>query len=98
MVLAKEKFGLRERDIEKMRGRFVPFTAQTRMSGIDVEGKRIRKGSTDAIARWVSEQGGAIPRQVKRTVEEIARSGGTPLVVAAEGEVLGVIHLKEVVF
>jgi potassium-transporting ATPase ATP-binding subunit len=97
VVLAKEKFGLRERDIEKMHGRFVPFTAQTRMSGIDVEGKQIRKGSTDAIARWVSEQGGAIPRQVKRTVEEIARSGGTPLVVAAEGEVLGVIHLKDIV-
>jgi K+-transporting ATPase ATPase B chain len=97
VVLAKETFGLRERDIEKLRGRFVPFTAQTRMSGIDVEGRRIRKGSTDAIARWVSEQGGAIPRQVKRRVEEIARSGGTPLVVAAEGEVLGIIHLKDIV-
>jgi K+-transporting ATPase ATPase B chain len=67
------------------------------MSGIDVAGKRIRKGSTDAIARWVSEHGGAIPRQVKRTVDEIGRSGGTPLVVAAEGEVLGVIHLKDIV-
>ncbi|HEX6313343.1 MAG TPA: potassium-transporting ATPase subunit KdpB [Gemmatimonadaceae bacterium] len=97
VVLAKERFGLRERDIEKMRGRFVPFTAQTRMSGMDVEGKQIRKGSTDAIARWVSEHGGAIPRQVKRTVDEIARSGGTPLVVAAEGEVLGAIHLKDIV-
>jgi potassium-transporting ATPase ATP-binding subunit len=97
VVLAKEKFGLRERDIEKMRGRFIPFTAQTRMSGVDVDGRQIRKGSTDAIARWVSEHGGAIPRPVKQTVDAIARSGGTPLVVAAEGEVLGVIHLKDIV-
>jgi K+-transporting ATPase ATPase B chain len=97
VVLAKEKFGLRERDIEKMHGRFVPFSAQTRMSGVDVNGRQIRKGSTDAIARWISEHGGVIPRQVKQTVDEIARSGGTPLVVAAEGEVLGVIHLKDIV-
>jgi len=97
VVLAKERFGLRERDIEKMRGRFVPFTAQTRMSGMDVEGRRIRKGSTDAIARWVSEHGGAMPRSVKQTVDEIGRSGGTPLVVAAASEVLGVIHLKDIV-
>jgi potassium-transporting ATPase ATP-binding subunit len=97
VVLAKEKFGLRERDIKKMRGRFAPFSAQTRMSGVDVDGRQIRKGSTDAIARWVSEHGSAIPRQVVQTVDEVARSGGTPLVVAAGGDVLGVIHLKDIV-
>ena len=97
VVLAKEKFGLRERDIEKMHGRFVPFSAQTRMSGVDVDGKQIRKGSADAVARWVSEHGGVVPRQVRQTVNEVARSGGTPLVVAAGGEVLGVIHLKDIV-
>ena len=97
VVLAKQQFGLREREIEKMHGRFIPFSAQTRMSGVDIDGRQIRKGSADAIARWVSEFGGVIPRQVNQTVDDIGRSGGTPLVVATSGEVLGVIHLKDIV-
>lgn len=97
VVLAKKKYGLRGRDIEKMHGHFVPFSAQTRMSGVDMGGKKIRKGSTDAVEKWVAEQGGSFPQAVLDAVNQVARSGGTPLVVAADGDVLGVIHLKDIV-
>jgi K+-transporting ATPase ATPase B chain len=97
VVLAKEKYGLRGREVEKMHGQFVPFTAQTRMSGVDVGGKKIRKGSTDALEKWVTEHGGSIPSEVRNAVNAVARSGGTPLVVAADGDVMGVIHLKDIV-
>jgi K+-transporting ATPase ATPase B chain len=97
VVLAKNKHSLRGREIEKMHGHFVPFTAQTRMSGIDLDGKKIRKGSAGAIEQWVSEQGGSFPEDVKNAVDEVARSGGTPLVVAENSKVLGVIHLKDIV-
>ena len=97
VVLAKEKYNLRGRDITNMRAEFVPFSAQTRMSGVDLPGTKIRKGSADAIARFVESEGSIMPRQVTDRVEEIARLGGTPLVVSENGEVLGVIYLKDVV-
>ena len=94
VVLAK-KFGLRERKILEMSGAtFIKFTAQTRMSGVDVEGVQYRKGATDAIRNFVSMP---MPASVERAVENISRSGGTPLVVATREKVLGVIHLKDVV-
>ncbi len=97
VVLAKNRYGLRGREIEKRHAHFVPFSAQSRMSGIDIDGRRIRKGSADAIEKWVAEHGGTFPSAVKETVDLVARSGGTPLVVAADGDVLGVIHLKDIV-
>ncbi len=101
VVLAKEIHGLRGRALAEGGHELVPFTAQTRMSGIDLDGHRIRKGAGDAVARWVRENGGAIPPELDAAVERIAREGGTPLVVAeANGgaaEALGVVHLKDVV-
>jgi K+-transporting ATPase ATPase B chain len=94
VVLAK-KFGIRERQIHEMHGaNFVAFTAQTRMSGVDLDGVQYRKGATDAIRSFVSMP---MPAPVERAVENISRSGGTPLVVATREKVLGVIHLKDVV-
>ena len=94
VVLAK-KFGIRERQIHEMSGaNFIKFTAQTRMSGVDVDGVQYRKGATDAIRSFVSTP---MPAPVERAVENISRSGGTPLVVATREKVLGVIHLKDVV-
>jgi K+-transporting ATPase ATPase B chain len=97
VVLAKEKYGLRGRDLSSIHAEFVPFTAQTRMSGVDLPGSRIRKGSVDAIARFLEAQGSALPRQVREQVEEIARAGGTPLVVTENATALGVIYLKDIV-
>ncbi len=97
VVLAKERYQLRQRDIEALGARFVPFTAQTRMSGVDLDGRRIRKGAADAVEAFVVAQGGAFPADVNGKVETIARSGGTPLVVAEGTRVLGVIHLKAIV-
>src|ERR1017187_1097859 len=103
VVLAKEKYGLRGREVAEPHAKCVPFTAQTRMSGVDFgDGnggvkRRIRKGAADAIMQWVAEQGGQNDTAVLRGVEEISRSGGTPLVVAEGREVLGVIHLKDIV-
>ncbi|MGE3191586.1 MAG: potassium-transporting ATPase subunit KdpB, partial [Vicinamibacterales bacterium] len=97
VVLAKEQHGLRGRDLTSPAARFVPFTAQTRMSGVDLDGRRIRKGATDAVAAFVAGEGGAVPPEVTRDVDAIARSGGTPLVVAEGGRVMGVVHLKDVV-
>ena len=99
VVLAKERYNLRERDVAK--ASLVPFTAQTRMSGIDLNGQTVRKGAAEAVKRWVSEQGGSIPTSLDPLVEGVAVAGGTPLVVA-EGSgpqvtILGVIHLKDVV-
>jgi len=97
VVLAKEKHGFRERDVHELGAHFVPFSAHTRMSGVDLEGRQIRKGATDAIESYVTEQGGSMPPDVKRQVEEIAQQGGTPLVVAEGANVLGVIQLKDIV-
>ena len=98
VVLAKEKYGLRGREMGSYEWKFVPFTAQTRMSGVDLNGFEIRKGAADAIGAYVSQSGRPIPGEVKNTVEEIARSGGTPLVVAEKSRgPLGVIELKDIV-
>ncbi|MGA2568908.1 MAG: potassium-transporting ATPase subunit KdpB [Terracidiphilus sp.] len=97
VVLAKEKYGLRGRDLAGIHAEFVPFTAQTRMSGVNLPGTRIRKGSVDAIARFLEEQGAMLPQRVRDNVESIARAGGTPLVVAENASALGVIHLKDIV-
>src|SRR6516165_7009994 len=97
VVLAKEQYGLRERDVHALGARFVPFTAQTRMSGVDLDGRHIRKGAADAIEAYVQDQGGALPMPVRQRVESIAREGGTPLVVADGRQVMGVIQLKDIV-
>jgi potassium-transporting ATPase ATP-binding subunit len=95
VVLAKERYGLRERHLDA--GTLVPFTAETRMSGVDVDGHRIRKGAADAIRHWIEESGGTVPLELGELVDGIAVSGGTPLVVANDSTALGVIHLKDVV-
>lgn len=97
VVLAKQKYNLRERDMAKLHAHFVPFTAQTRMSGVDFNGREIRKGAMDAVKNYVNEQGALIPDQVQADCERIAKSGGTPLVVAEKNRVLGTIYLKDVV-
>jgi K+-transporting ATPase ATPase B chain len=97
VVLAKEKYNIRGRDLREMRANFVPFSAQTRMSGVDIPGSSIRKGSADAIARFLESQGGSLPREVANRVEEIARMGGTPLVVAENANALGIVYLKDIV-
>jgi len=97
VVLAKEKYGLRGRELGSHDAHFVPFSAQTRMSGVDLNGFEIRKGSTDAITRYLTQSGSNLPSEVKSTVEDIARSGGTPLVVAEKSRALGVIELKDIV-
>ncbi len=96
VVLAKQ-YGLRERALAPHEARFVPFTAQTRMSGVDLDGTRLRKGAGDAILRWVREEGGQAPAELQRVVERIGREGGTPLAVARDSQVLGVIELRDVV-
>ena len=97
VVLAKQRFNLRERDLQGLQATFVPFTAQTRMSGINVQARMIRKGSADAIRRHVDANGGRFPPQVDKLVESVAREGGTPLVVVDGSAVLGVIALKDIV-
>jgi potassium-transporting ATPase ATP-binding subunit len=97
VVLAKEKYNLRGRDLTGMHAEFVAFTAQTRMSGIDLPGTQIRKGSADAIAKYLESLGSSMPRKVTDKVEEIARLGGTPLVVVENSTALGVVYLKDIV-
>ena len=97
VVLAKEKFGLRERDVQALGAHFVAFTAQTRMSGVDLDGRQIRKGAADAVEAWVKNTGGQMPADVQTAVEGIARQGSTPLVVAEGARVLGAIQLKDIV-
>ncbi|HSQ37310.1 MAG TPA: potassium-transporting ATPase subunit KdpB [Acidimicrobiia bacterium] len=95
VILAKERYGLRGRALEG--AVLVPFTAQTRMSGVDLGGRRIRKGAADALRGWVEEQGGHVPDEVGVTVDGIAAAGGTPLLVADGSRVLGTIRLKDIV-
>ncbi|HZQ90441.1 MAG TPA: potassium-transporting ATPase subunit KdpB [Terriglobales bacterium] len=97
VVLAKERYGLRGRDVASLHAEFVPFTAQTRMSGVNMNGREIRKGAVDAISKYLAASGAAISTELQVMVNEIARSGGTPLAVAERGRVLGVIHLKDIV-
>ncbi len=97
VILAKKQYGLRGRDLEELGAVFAPFTAQTRMSGVDLDGRRIRKGATDAVEAYVRDQGGSLPREVVHSVDAVAKQGGTPLVVADGARVLGVVHLKDIV-
>jgi potassium-transporting ATPase ATP-binding subunit len=97
VVLAKEKYGIRERDVQKLGATFVPFTAQTRMSGVNLNGRQVRKGAADAIEAHVKHLGGVVPPEIRATVDTIAKAGATPLVVADGGRVLGAIELKDIV-
>jgi len=97
VVLAKEKYGLRGREVAETEARFIPFSAYTRMSGVDMNGRQLRKGATDAIIQFVQEHGGNVPSKLKQLSEQISRNGGTPLAVADGSKVLGLIHLKDIV-
>jgi potassium-transporting ATPase ATP-binding subunit len=96
VVLAKERFDIRERQLQGEHV-FVPFTATTRMSGLDLDGRQIRKGAAESVKRWVTEQGGTVPADLDAIVERVSRAGSTPLVVADGTDILGVIELKDVV-
>ncbi len=97
VVLASERHGLRGRELQPTGAKFVPFSAHTRMSGCDLDGRIVRKGAADAVARHVAALGGRVPPAVDLAVAAIAREGGTPLVVADGARVLGVVHLKDIV-
>jgi len=97
VILAKEQYQIREREIEKLGATFVPFTAQTRMSGVNQDGRRIRKGAADAIETYVEQLGGRFPEEVRLGVDAVAKAGATPLVVCDGPTVLGVIRLKDIV-
>jgi potassium-transporting ATPase ATP-binding subunit len=97
VILAKEKYGLRGRDINELGATFIPFTAQTRMSGVNLSGREIRKGATEAIEAYVKKRGGVFPKSIMTHIDNISRSGGTALVVAEGKDVLGAIHLKDVI-
>jgi potassium-transporting ATPase ATP-binding subunit len=97
VVLAKQKYNLRGREVAESDAQFIPFSAYTRMSGVDLNGRRLRKGATDAIARFVKEAGGSVPPSLSEISDRIARNGGTPLAVADGRKVLGIIHLKDIV-
>src|SRR5882762_2496861 len=97
VVLAKEQYGLRGRELASREAVFVPFTAQTRMSGVNLNGNEIRKGSSDAIARYLQLNNAIVPKELQEVVDSVARSGGTPLLVAEKHRALGVIHLKDIV-
>jgi K+-transporting ATPase ATPase B chain len=97
VVLAKQLYGIREREMASLKATFVPFSAQTRMSGVDVGGREVRKGAADAIAAYVRAKGGTFPPEVQAQVDGVAKLGGTPLVVAEGPQVLGVVQLKDIV-
>ena len=96
VVLAKQ-FGIRERHLHQNETTFIPFTALTRMSGVDWQGHRIRKGATDSVIAWVESRGGTVPDELEGLVRRVAESGGTPLVVSMDDRALGVVHLKDIV-
>jgi K+-transporting ATPase ATPase B chain len=97
VVLAKEKYGLRGRDVHELHATFIPFSAATRMSGVDIDGREVRKGAPDAILARTRALSGDVPREADAMIQGIAKSGGTPLLVADGKRVLGVIHLKDIV-
>ena len=97
MVLAKQKYNLRERDLSSLNAHFIPFSAHTRMSGVDCDGRQLRKGAADAVRKHVQALGGYCPAEVQQTADMVARRGSTPLVVADGKRVLGVIELKDIV-
>lgn len=97
VILAKEKFNIRGRELSDKNMTFIPFTAKTRMSGVDYHGNEIRKGAADTMEKYVTESGGIYSEECDRIVKEIANKGGTPLVVAKNHKILGVIHLKDII-
>jgi potassium-transporting ATPase ATP-binding subunit len=97
VVLAKEKYGLRGRALSSLDATFVAFTAQTRMSGVDFDGRVIRKGAAEAIKKFVLDRGGLVPVEIDECVQAIANSGATPLLVASNNQILGAVHLKDIV-
>ncbi len=97
VVLAKTKYGLRGREVASHEATFIPFSAYTRMSGVDLDGRLLRKGASESVANFVREQGGVVPADLTETAARISRQGGTPLAVADGRRALGVIHLKDVV-
>ena len=97
VILAKEKFNIRGRELSDKNMTFIPFTAKTRMSGVDYDGNEIRKGAADTMEKYVTESGGVYSEECDRIVKEIANKGGTPLVVAKNHKILGVIHLKDII-
>jgi K+-transporting ATPase ATPase B chain len=97
VVLAKQAYNIRGREVAEHEAQFIPFTAQTRMSGVDIDGRSIRKGATESVGEFIEEHGGEIPDELLVITNRISRSGGTPLVVADRGRALGVVHLKDVV-
>jgi potassium-transporting ATPase ATP-binding subunit len=97
VVLAKQKYGIRGRELAPHQATFIPFTAQTRMSGVDLDGRTIRKGAADAVVKYLTAKGAAVPSELDGLVQRIASSGGTPLVVAEGVRALGVIHLKDII-
>ena len=97
VILAKEKFGIRGRELSDKNLTFIPFTAKTRMSGVDYDGSEIRKGAADTMQKYVTENGGVYSEECGRIVKDIANQGGTPLVVAKNHKILGVIHLKDII-
>ncbi|MGO9011288.1 MAG: potassium-transporting ATPase subunit KdpB [Bryobacteraceae bacterium] len=97
VVLAKQRYNIRGREVAEHEAHFIPFTAQTRMSGVDIDGRQIRKGATESVMEFVQEHGGGACSELTEITDRISRSGGTPLVVADGGRALGVVHLKDVV-
>ena len=97
VVLAKQKYSLRGREVAEHEAQFIPFSAYTRMSGVDIDGRRLRKGATDAISQFVKDAGGVVPTTLSDLSDRISRNGGTPLAVADGRRVLGIIHLKDIV-
>ena len=97
VVLAKQRFNLRERNMTQLEATFVPFSAQTRMSGVNLGRREVRKGAADAIRQYVEAQGSGFPPRVSQAVDDVARKGSTPLVVSDGGRVLGVVELKDIV-
>ena len=96
VVLAKT-YGIREHDMNTLNAEFVPFTAQTRMSGVDIDGRRLRKGAGDSIVQFVQEEGGQAPPELREQLDRIGREGGTPLAVARDNQILGVVYLKDTI-
>ena len=97
VVLAKQKYAIREREINNLGATFIHFSAQTRMSGVNLEGRQIRKGAADSICEYITQQGGTVPQELKKIVDDVARRGSTPLVVSDGAKTLGVIELKDIV-
>ena len=97
VILAKEQYGLRGRDVASHNAKFIPFSAYTKMSGVDIEGRQLRKGATEAIINLVRQQGGRVPSEIMEMSDRISRAGGTPLAVSEGTRLLGIINLKDIV-